>query len=151
MLYPQPWFQHNLFPNCHKRVYNPPFRPPHAQHLRSQLHFHEFLLVPNLFFTVFVHLFMGIDFIILIILPIYSFIKMLALVRGTMSDLVSLHIKKQLPCAIGLLANVNGHKFKVVFYYKGSIYYCTTTMGVEAALGVLGSNTMTAHEIGSGV
>jgi len=86
---------------------------------------------------------MGIDFIILIILPIYSFIKMLALVRGTMSDLVSLHIKKQLPCAIGLLANV--------FYYKGSIYYCTTTMGVEAALGVLGSNTMTAHEIGSGV
>jgi short subunit dehydrogenase-like uncharacterized protein len=117
----------------------------------SGFHFHEFLPVQNLFAAVLVHFLTRFGLLMLAFPPLRTLFRCCIPRAGTGPDLATGHVEKQVFHAVGTQNNDGGAKMEAKFIYDGSLYYCSAAMGTEAALVILGSEKVAAHEIGGGI
>ncbi|KFY89419.1 hypothetical protein V500_05705 [Pseudogymnoascus sp. VKM F-4518 (FW-2643)] len=114
--------------------------------------FHEYLPTTGPFAGVLAHLILRLVMLIISFPPIqWLAAKYLIPESGTGPDLATAaKSERQEFLAIGTPSKSKGDQVSARYVYKGSLYYCSALMGVEAALSILGEKTY-AHEIGGGI
>lgn len=117
----------------------------------SKFDFHEYLPVPSAFAGLLAHFFTNFALAVLSVPGLPGLLKRLVPEAGTGPDLVAAkEIESQVFRAVSVPQN-GEDAVEVVFEYKGSLYYCSAAIGVEAARVVLGEAKTVAHELGGGV
>jgi len=116
-----------------------------------KFHLHEFLPAPGFLGAAFVHLLTKLGILLLALPPFRWILNSLIPAAGTGPDLATANVERQHFQAIGTASNPENKAAKAQFLYEGSLYYCSALMGVEAALAVLGSEEIPAHNIGGGI